>query len=121
MGAHAVLGNGACLARVGTAAVSLSAFLRRVPVMVCCQTFKFTERVQLDAFVWNELGSPDSLLKLPLSSSSPLRIRDEFSVLNLVYDVTPASHISLVITDIGCIPCSSVPVVLREYRPIQAF
>jgi len=36
-----------------------------------------------------------------------------FNVLNLVYDVTPPELISLVITELGMIPCTSVPVVLR--------
>jgi len=36
-----------------------------------------------------------------------------FNVLNLVYDVTPPELISMVITELGMIPCTSVPVVLR--------
>jgi len=35
------------------------------------------------------------------------------NVLNLVYDVTPPQLISMVITEDGMIPCTSVPVVLR--------
>lgn len=34
-------------------------------------------------------------------------------LLNLVYDVTPPELVDLVITDLGMIPCTSVPVVLR--------
>ena len=34
-------------------------------------------------------------------------------LLNLVYDVTPPELVDLVITELGMIPCSSVPVVLR--------
>lgn len=34
-------------------------------------------------------------------------------LLNLVYDVTPPDFVDLVITDLGMIPCTSVPVVLR--------
>ena len=34
-------------------------------------------------------------------------------VLNLVYDVTPPEFVDMVITDVGMIPCTSVPVVLR--------
>ena len=36
-----------------------------------------------------------------------------FNILNLVYDVTPPELISMVITELGMIPCTSVPVVLR--------
>lgn len=34
-------------------------------------------------------------------------------VLNLVYDVTPPELLSTVITELGSIPSTSVPVVLR--------
>ena len=35
------------------------------------------------------------------------------ALLNLAYDVTSPDHIAMVITEKGCIPCTSVPVVLR--------
>lgn len=38
---------------------------------------------------------------------------DSLGLLNLVYDVTPPDFVDLVITDLGMIPCTSVPVVLR--------
>ena len=38
---------------------------------------------------------------------------DSLNLLNLVYDVTPSDFVSMVITEIGMIPCTSVPVVLR--------
>ena len=34
-----------------------------VAVLVCCETYKFTERVLLDAICYNELGDPDALLQ----------------------------------------------------------
>jgi translation initiation factor eIF-2B subunit delta len=51
-----MLSNGAMLSRAGTASVALAANEQRVPVLVCCETYKFTDRVQMDSFVWNELG-----------------------------------------------------------------
>ena len=30
-----------------------------VPVLVCCETYKFSDRVQTDSFVSNELGEKD--------------------------------------------------------------
>lgn len=39
--------------------------------------------------------------------------RSSLRLLNLVYDVTPPELVDLVITELGMIPCSSVPVVLR--------
>ncbi len=56
LGAHAVLANGAVMGRVGTSQVALIAKAFHVPVLVCCETYKFSERVQTDSFVFNELG-----------------------------------------------------------------
>lgn len=35
------------------------------------------------------------------------------TLLNLIYDVTPPDLITCVVTDMGFLPCTSVPVVLR--------
>lgn len=43
-----------------------------VPVLVCCETYKFTERVQTDSFVYNELSDPDNLVRINSSSSQAL-------------------------------------------------
>ena len=56
LGAHALLANGSVMSRVGTAQIALVAKSYNVPVLVCCETHKFTERVQTDAFVYNEIG-----------------------------------------------------------------
>ena len=42
--------------------VALVAKSCNVPVLVCCETYKFSERVQTDSFVFNELGDPDDLV-----------------------------------------------------------
>lgn len=56
VGAHSLLANGYVMARIGTALVALVAKSYNVPVLVCCETYKFSEKVQTDAFVFNELG-----------------------------------------------------------------
>jgi translation initiation factor eIF-2B subunit delta len=62
MGAASLYGNGAVLSRVGTAVVAMTAKAYNVPVMICCETYKFCERVQLDSICYNELGDPDQLI-----------------------------------------------------------
>lgn len=57
VGAHALHANGAVFSRAGTALVALLAKQHRVPVVVCCETYKFAEGVQLDGFTKNELGA----------------------------------------------------------------
>ena len=56
LGAHALLANGYVMSRVGSSQVALIAKSYNVPVLVCCETYKFCERVQTDSFVFNELG-----------------------------------------------------------------
>lgn len=115
LGAHALLANGSVMSRVGTAQLALVARAHNVPVLVCCETYKFCERVQTDAFVSNELDDPDDLLceRGERVALADWQNHQSLRLLNLVYDVTPPELVDLVITELGMIPCSSVPVVLR--------
>ncbi|XP_025783199.1 translation initiation factor eIF2B subunit delta isoform X1 [Herpailurus yagouaroundi] len=115
LGAHALLANGSVMSRVGTAQLALVARAHNVPVLVCCETYKFCERVQTDAFVSNELDDPDDLLceRGEHVALANWQNHPSLRLLNLVYDVTPPELVDLVITELGMIPCSSVPVVLR--------
>uniref|UniRef100_A0A7N6BXR4 Translation initiation factor eIF2B subunit delta n=1 Tax=Anabas testudineus TaxID=64144 RepID=A0A7N6BXR4_ANATE len=115
LGAHALLANGYVMSRVGTSQIALVAKAFNVPVLVCCETYKFCERVQTDSFVSNELDDPDDLI---VTRQGKTHLEDwqqvnSLGLLNLVYDVTPPDFVDLVITDLGMIPCTSVPVVLR--------
>ena len=56
LGASSVLSNGTVYSRVGTASVAMVAHAFGVPVLVCCEAYKFHERVQLDSICFNELG-----------------------------------------------------------------
>lgn len=56
LGAHALLANGYVMSRMGTAQVALIAKAYNKPVLVCCETYKFSEKVQTDSFVYNEIG-----------------------------------------------------------------
>lgn len=115
LGAHGLLANGFVMSRVGTSLISLIAKSSNVPVLVCCETYKFSERVQTDSFVFNELGDPDDLVDIGKKNPYLWDWRDfsSLTLLNLVYDFTPPEFITMVITELGMIPCTSVPVVLR--------
>lgn len=56
VGAHSIHSNGSVYSRAGTALVAMLAKQHSVPVVVCCETYKFSEGVQLDSFTKNELG-----------------------------------------------------------------
>jgi translation initiation factor eIF-2B subunit delta len=62
VGAHSLHSNGAVFSRAGTALVAMMAKQVSVPFLVCCETYKFAEGVQLDSFTKNELGEPPALL-----------------------------------------------------------
>ncbi|CAH1639475.1 unnamed protein product [Spodoptera littoralis] len=115
LGASALLVNGSVLGAAGTAQVALGAQAYNVPVLVACETHKFSERVQTDAFVYNEIGDPDDLIDKS-DENSPLkdwRSNPNLTPLNLTYDVTPPSLVTAVVTELAILPCTSAPVVLR--------
>lgn len=87
IGAHTVLANGAVYARAGTAIVAMTAKDRHVPVLVCCETYKFSERVQLDSIVTNEVMHDGTLM----------------------YDVTPEAYVSVCISELGVLPTTAIP------------
>lgn len=54
--AHSLLGNGYVMSHIGSSQVALVAKSYNVPVIVLCETYKFSEKVHTDCFVHNELG-----------------------------------------------------------------
>ncbi|KAH9398351.1 Eukaryotic translation initiation factor 2B, subunit 4 delta, 67kDa [Tyrophagus putrescentiae] len=113
--AHSLLGNGYVMSHIGSSQVALVAKAYNVPVIVCCETYKFSEKVHTDCFVHNELGNTksffSSLGKQNTIDSS--EIPENMNVLDLLYDLTPHEFISAVITEKGSLPCTSVPTILR--------
>lgn len=115
LGCHGVFANGCVMAHIGSSQVALMAKSAGKPVLFCCETYKFTEKVQTDSFVYNELADPDDLVNTGSKKEHLDDWRDYSSLclLNLMYDVTPASLVDAVITEISIIPTTSVPVILR--------
>jgi len=121
LGAAALLSNGTAVSRVGTATVAMVAAAYNKPVLLCCETIKFSEKVLLDSICSNELGDPDELVAVEEGRVAALPADTHahaasLKLLNLMYDLTPAHYIAMVITEVGLIPPTSVPVVVREYR-----
>ena len=114
LGAHAMMSTG-LYSRVGTALVAMSAKEANVPVIVCCESVKLTERVALDSFVHNEIAPAQELIIQGKTSSelSKWEKVPNLQLLNLMYDLTPAEYINMVVTEYGIIPPSSVPVIIR--------
>jgi translation initiation factor eIF-2B subunit delta len=133
LGAHSMLSNGRLQSRVGTASLAMQASKLDIPVIVCCESVKFSGRVALDSIVLNEVAPAEELL-LPMRTTpgtpaakegdgeekegklkqlSDWRDIPNLQLLNLMYDTTPAEYIRMVICEYGSLPPSSVPVVHR--------
>ncbi|KAL4241158.1 eIF-2B alpha/beta/delta subunits family protein [Abortiporus biennis] len=119
VGAHSIHSNGAVYSRAGTALVAMMARQHSVPVVVCCETYKYSESVQLDSFTKNELAPvgdqfcPFPLVKSP--SDLTLQNRARLEILNPLYDLTPPTCITAVVTEVGVVPSnsiSSIPIAL---------
>ena len=137
LSASAVHANGSVLGRAGTSMISMMARSYNKPVMIVCESCKFNENVQCDSFTYNEIGNPERLISSGAYDEgtggrkagvggSPRSTRrssclqnyrnDKLSLLNLVYDVTPPEFVTLIVTEFGLVPPTSVPVILRECR-----
>lgn len=79
LGAHSILSNGFLYSRVGTAMLAMSAKRRNIPVLVCCESLKFSQRVQLDSVTFNELADPNDLVKI--DSNNPVKRRSNHGFL----------------------------------------
>lgn len=196
LGASCLLSNGSMLAPAGTAVIAALAKSRHIPVIVAAESYKFSDAVQLDSIVFNELGSSSEIavgevvsknvessataagkqktansqtvlnmvpqqfngyrgtadrtnriststestdkptdstvIKIPLAMPCSSCNQDfttvsvvnqvkqhtvgslPYEVVNLRYDLTPIHNISVVATESGLIPPTSVPVLIRE-------
>ncbi|KAJ1510141.1 Eukaryotic translation initiation factor 2B, subunit 4 delta, 67kDa [Coelomomyces lativittatus] len=118
LGSHALLCNGALVSRVGTSQVAMIAHYFNVPVIVACETYKFSLSIHLDSIVFNEMGNLQEWIQhTPLHHVDWKQI-PHLRPLHLLFDVTPPQFITVVITELGLVPASSVPVIIREYKPL---
>ncbi|CAA2954516.1 translation initiation factor eIF-2B subunit delta-like isoform X1 [Olea europaea subsp. europaea] len=107
LGASSVLSNGTVYSRVGTASVAMVAHQFRIPVLICCEAYKFHERVQLDSICSNELGDPDAIARVSgrteINYLEGWTNSENLQLLNLIYDATPSEYVSMIITDYGMV------------------
>jgi translation initiation factor eIF-2B subunit delta len=160
LGASGLLSNGSVFAQAGTGMIACLAHFYRIPVIFAAESYKFTDKVQMDSIIFNELSDPSQLMKLsvppaPLSSAGSHSNQQQSSqnqpkhaiylprdrhekdrsrndqphgedfdnllpprlqLLNLNYDLTPIQNVSAILTEVGLIPPTSIPVLLRELK-----
>ena len=125
LGASALMSNGSVYGRAGTSCVAMLANDKHIPVLVCCETYKISNKVQLESITQNELGNPDALLvrnngRGGECSLAKWRETPDLKLLHLLYDLTPPEFVSGIVTEVGIIPSTSVAVLLREMNPQDA-
>lgn len=113
-------------------------------MIVCCETYKFSERVRLEGVGGNERGEwarKTMLLRVGYRADHAallgLRTADghddldgeddigngkgapsNLTKLNLMYDLTPAAYITAVASEVGLSGPESVAILLRDYKSI---
>eukprot|EP01091_Cochliopodium_minus_P020010 TRINITY_DN8604_c0_g1_i1.p1 TRINITY_DN8604_c0_g1~~TRINITY_DN8604_c0_g1_i1.p1 ORF type:complete len:518 (+),score=202.04 TRINITY_DN8604_c0_g1_i1:32-1585(+) len=117
LGAFCLLSNGNLVSRCGASIVALMAKEYNIPVILLCESYKFSEKVRLDSICDNELTDRKNLLGCSGDEllSPNWESNENLQLLNLVYDLTPINFITMVITEFGVIPPSSCYVIIREY------
>lgn len=92
MGAAALMSDGSILSRVGTGTVAMIAKSNNIPVLFCCESYKISNRVQLESFTGNELGNPDDVANIGYGQKSywldGWGQEKLLKLLNLIYDLT---------------------------------
>ncbi|EGR31578.1 hypothetical protein IMG5_106300, partial [Ichthyophthirius multifiliis] len=103
VGASSMLKNGSLVSRVGTALLSCVSKEHRIPFHVFCESYKFSEKSQLDSLSQNELNVQRQTTNINIIE------------INLRYDLTPCQNINMVVTEIGPVPPTSVHTIIREF------
>lgn len=117
LGASALMSDGCVWGSIGTAVVALAAHsgsTTRPPVLVCAETYKISNRVQLDSWIFNEQQHHQQKAIPKQSNEKSGVVVPRF---NLRYDLTPAELVDGIITELGIVPPTSVAVLLREMNP----
>eukprot|EP01080_Neovahlkampfia_damariscottae_P006582 gene6582-10745_t len=99
VGAASMLSNGFAVGRIGTASLALIANNFNIPFIICCETYKFSEKIYLDSSTNNELGNEDDILSIGKEEEILKGNEKNIHILNLIYDVTPKEFIHVVITE----------------------
>lgn len=119
LGASALMSNGSIYGRIGSAGVALLAKDKHIPVLICCESYKISNKVQLESITQNEVGNPDALVHGD-NALQQWKELPNLKLLNLRYDVTPPEFVSGIVTEVGIIPPTSIAVLLREMNPQDA-
>ncbi|OTF83353.1 translation initiation factor eIF-2B subunit delta-like protein [Euroglyphus maynei] len=123
--AHSVLCNGYVMSTIGSSQIALVAQAYNIPVIVCCETYKYSDQAYTDCFIQNELGANSMESFFGCSSNNANIYNNDHNIvanlnfLDLFYDLIPRELVSAVITEKGFLPCTSVPAILRFRETVR--
>mmetsp|Transcript_32395 Transcript_32395/g.38706 ORF Transcript_32395/g.38706 Transcript_32395/m.38706 type:complete len:85 (-) Transcript_32395:465-719(-) len=69
LGAAVLMSDVSGLSRVGTTSIAMLARRKNIPGLVCCETYKINDRVQMESITGNELGCKDDLISTATMSN----------------------------------------------------
>ncbi|CAL1539131.1 unnamed protein product [Lymnaea stagnalis] len=119
LGAAAMFATGDMYSRSGNSMIAALARANNIPVLVCCETYKFTDKVQLHQGDSNLHARGKDLISIGhrpqiLSNYEELGLR----LLNIMYDLTASKYITCLITELGILKCTAVPAILRRQEDL---
>jgi ribose 1,5-bisphosphate isomerase len=106
VGADTVMANGSVVNKIGTSQIALCAHERKVPVLICAESYKFSrpiitnENIRIEERDTSEVVEPGKL--------TGVKIR------NPVFDITPPQYINSIITEFGIISPSNAGDIIQK-------
>jgi translation initiation factor eIF-2B subunit delta len=111
--ARCMFSNGFLLGNNGASMIACLAYNFKKPVIAICETFKFSEKSQMDSYLYNNIIIEKNQNKI--TNNNARTNDDSVNYLIMQYDLTPSNYINMIICELGYLPTTSVPVVLREF------
>mgnify|MGYP000275263943 CR=1 FL=1 len=106
LAAQSLLANGSVMCSKGSGIVACVAKEDQVPVLVCCETYKFDDRCAINA-----LDNKNELREYSIEGGNK---GESISFVDIVHDVIPATLVTACITEVGIIPSTSVATIITE-------
>ncbi|RPA98101.1 nagb/rpia/CoA transferase-like protein [Choiromyces venosus 120613-1] len=117
LGAHSLQANGSLYSRAGCSMIARSASKNGIPVIVCCESIKFSEKFTSGGIIGNEFGDTDVIAPDNNCNDGGVfegwRNQPTTSLSSFMFDTTPAKYIKAVISEHGTLGPTNCPNVLR--------
>jgi len=108
LGGDCIYSNGYLQTSCGASSIGLLASQQRIPLYVLVKTYKFSDKIEMNHF---NLNSCKNFKGIPGKQDE-----DSHYQVDLKFDLLPCRLISLLITEMGLMPPTGVPVILKELR-----